>query len=57
MPSRICLRHPAVAKLDHPGIVPVYDVGSSEEYPCFIVSKYIDGQDLAAACAIADTYH
>ena len=32
-----------VANLDHPHIVPVYDVGSTERYPCFIVSKYIDG--------------
>src|SRR5215831_20941829 len=36
-----------VANLDHPHIVPVYDVGSSENCPCFIVSKYIDGTDLA----------
>src|SRR5262249_15681481 len=31
-----------VAALDHPNIVPVYDVGSNEEYPVFIVSKYIE---------------
>src|SRR5260370_15061392 len=37
----------AVARLDHPNIVPVYDVGSSERFPCFVVSKYIEGQDLA----------
>ncbi len=36
-----------VASLDHPQIVPVYDVGSLPEYPCFVVSKYIDGVDLA----------
>ena len=36
-----------VASLDHPNIVPVYDVGSTEDYPCFIVSKYIDGSTLA----------
>ncbi|MBI3865504.1 MAG: serine/threonine-protein kinase, partial [Planctomycetia bacterium] len=36
-----------VANLDHPHIVPVYDVGSSQEFPCFIVSKFIDGQNLA----------
>src|SRR5262249_38241734 len=36
-----------VANLDHPHIVPVYDVGSTETFPCFVVSKYIDGTDLA----------
>ena len=30
-----------------PHIVPVYDVGSTEDFPCFVVSKYIDGTDLA----------
>src|SRR6266404_999214 len=35
-----------VAGLDHPNIVPVYDVGSTEQFPCFVVSKYIDGTDL-----------
>ena len=36
-----------VANLDHPNIVPVHDVGSTDEFPCYIVSKYIDGTDLA----------
>jgi serine/threonine protein kinase len=36
-----------VANLDHPNIVPVHDVGSTETFPCFVVSKYIDGTDLA----------
>jgi serine/threonine protein kinase/formylglycine-generating enzyme required for sulfatase activity len=36
-----------VAGLDHPHIVPVYEVGSSEQFPCFVVSKYIAGTDLA----------
>jgi hypothetical protein len=36
-----------VAKLDHPNIVPVHDVGNNEEYPVFIVSKYIAGSTLA----------
>jgi eukaryotic-like serine/threonine-protein kinase len=36
-----------VANLDHPNIVPVHDVGSTDKFPCFIVSKYIDGSDLA----------
>jgi serine/threonine protein kinase/formylglycine-generating enzyme required for sulfatase activity len=35
-----------VANLDHPHIVPVYDVGSTDQFPCFIVSKFIDGTDL-----------
>jgi serine/threonine protein kinase/formylglycine-generating enzyme required for sulfatase activity len=37
-----------VANLDHPNIVPVYDVGSTGQFPCFVVSKYIDGTDLAS---------
>src|SRR5215210_6991902 len=35
-----------VANLDHPNIVPVHDVGSTDDCPVFIVSKYIDGTDL-----------
>ena len=37
----------AAARLDHPNIVPVYDVGSCPQFPCFIVSKLIEGQTLA----------
>jgi formylglycine-generating enzyme required for sulfatase activity len=37
-----------VANLDHPNIVPVFDVGSDKDFPCFVVSKYIDGVDLGA---------
>ena len=36
-----------VAKLDHPNIVPVHDVGSTDEFPCYVVSKYIEGSTLA----------
>jgi serine/threonine protein kinase len=36
-----------VANLDHPNIVPVHDVGSNEDCPCFIVSKFIEGSTLA----------
>ena len=36
-----------VANLDHPNIVPVYDVGSTADCPFFIVSKYIEGSTLA----------
>src|SRR5207244_4982658 len=31
-----------VANLDHPNIVSVFDVGSTDLFPCFVVSKYID---------------
>ena len=36
-----------VANLDHPGIVPVHDVGSTEDCPCYVVSKYVEGTDLS----------
>ncbi len=36
-----------VANLDHPHIVAVYDVGSTPDCPCYVVSKYIQGADLA----------
>lgn len=36
------------ANLDHPNIVPVHDIGSTEQFPYFIVSKYIDGTNLAS---------
>jgi serine/threonine protein kinase/formylglycine-generating enzyme required for sulfatase activity len=41
-----------LASLDHAGIVPVYDVGRTEDGRCFIVSKYIDGSDLTARMAV-----
>jgi serine/threonine protein kinase len=37
------------AGLDHPHIVPVFDVGGTSEFPCFIVSKFIEGRTLAGA--------
>ncbi len=36
-----------VAGLDHAHIVPVFDVGGTDLFPCFVVSKFIDGTDLA----------
>lgn len=36
-----------VAALDHPGVVPVYDVGRTGGGQCFVVSKYVAGGDLA----------
>jgi serine/threonine protein kinase len=40
-----------VAGLDHPNIVPVYDTGSTEEFPCFIVSRFVEGETLAQRIA------
>jgi serine/threonine protein kinase/formylglycine-generating enzyme required for sulfatase activity len=35
-----------LASLDHPNIVPVHDVGRTEDGLCFVVSKFIEGTDL-----------
>jgi serine/threonine protein kinase len=35
-----------LASLDHPNIVPVHDVGRTEDDLCFVVSKFIEGTDL-----------
>ena len=40
-----------VAALDHSNIVPVYDVGKTEDGDFFVVSKLIDGSDLAGRIA------
>ena len=37
-----------VANLDHPHIVPVHDVGRTSDGLCFVVSKFIEGNDLAS---------
>ena len=36
-----------VAQLDHPKIVPVYDVGKLPDGICYVVSKYIESETLA----------
>src|SRR5215213_1793335 len=36
-----------LARLDHPHIVPVYDVGRTDDGLIYIVSKYVEGSDLA----------
>ena len=36
-----------MANLDHPNIVPVHDVGQSDEFPCYVVSRFIEGTDLS----------
>jgi serine/threonine protein kinase/WD40 repeat protein len=40
----------AAAHLDHPGILPVYDVGEAEGVH-FLTMPFIDGKNLAEACA------
>jgi serine/threonine protein kinase/formylglycine-generating enzyme required for sulfatase activity/Flp pilus assembly protein TadD len=37
-----------LARLDHPHIVPVHDVGRTADGLCYVVSKYFEGRDLAA---------
>ncbi len=37
-----------VAALDHPSIVPIYDVAATDEVPMFLVSKLIEGPTLSA---------
>ena len=37
----------ALARLDHSDIVPVFDVGRTDDGLCYVVSKYIEGSDLA----------
>jgi serine/threonine protein kinase len=36
-----------LASLDHPAVVPIYDCGLISDGRCFVVSKYIEGRDLA----------
>src|SRR4051812_14052932 len=36
-----------LAKLEHPNIVPVYDAGRTDDGLCYIVSKFLEGSDLA----------
>jgi predicted Ser/Thr protein kinase len=37
-----------LASLDHPHIVPVHDVGRTDDGLCYVVSKFIEGSDLKA---------
>ena len=36
-----------LARFDHPAVVPIYDCGLISDGRCFVVSKYIEGRDLA----------
>src|SRR5271168_3089439 len=42
-----------VASLDHPNIVPVYDVGTTEDGMCYVVSKLVEGTDLAGKLRVS----
>lgn len=41
-----------LAHLDHPHIVPVYDVGRTEEGLCYLVSKFMEGGSLRHRMAV-----
>ena len=47
----------AVASLDHPDIVAVYDVGRTDDGLCYVVSKFVEGSDLAAKIKQARPAH
>jgi len=44
-----------LARLDHPHIVPVFDVGRTEDGLCFVVSKLVEGSDLAVRIRTGST--
>jgi serine/threonine protein kinase len=44
-----------LAKLDHSHIVPVFDVGRTDDGLCFVVSKLIEGSDLSVRIEKART--
>ncbi len=47
----------AAARLDHPAIVPVYDAGRTEDGLCYVVSKFVEGTDLAKRMAQSRPSH
>jgi serine/threonine protein kinase/formylglycine-generating enzyme required for sulfatase activity len=42
-----------LASLDHPAIVPVHDFGRTEDGRCYLVSKFIEGCDLARRLSVS----
>lgn len=46
-----------LASLDHPNIVPVHDVGTTGDGLCYVVSKLIEGSDLATQIKTARPSH
>jgi formylglycine-generating enzyme required for sulfatase activity/class 3 adenylate cyclase len=41
------------AALSHPNIVPVFEVGSTDTEPCFVVCRFIEGTNLAAILRVS----
>ncbi|HEV3025621.1 MAG TPA: protein kinase, partial [Pirellulales bacterium] len=46
-----------LASLDHVGIVPVYDMGRTDDGLCYVVSKFMPGGDLARLIATSRPPH
>ena len=46
--SRYLEEAQSLARLDHPGIVQVFEFGKMDDGLCFVVSKYVEGSDLKA---------
>jgi serine/threonine protein kinase/formylglycine-generating enzyme required for sulfatase activity len=42
-----------LASLDHPGIIPIYDLGRTDEGSCYVVEKFVAGSDLRKRMAEA----
>ena len=36
-----------LAKLEHPGVVPIFDIGHTDQFPVFLVTKYLEGGTLS----------
>ena len=45
------------AAVEHPNIVPVIEVGSTEAFPCFVARRFIDGSTLATRLAHSRPSH
>ncbi len=53
--KRFSLKPECSPSSDHPDIVPVFDVGRTEDGLCFVVSKLIEGSDLAVRIETGST--